>query len=298
MITRLVAADTHDRILYTDLYGRKSLQRVNQRQCTGFIRILYYSRALEWVNICQFFHTALSVFPFAYLCPILEGITFAWSYNEALVATLYKPAAVFKKFSFANLLDNSLSCACTQAKRLLGFYDPLTANEISSFSPAGLHVRTMDLRIIQHKQLRQALSQGLNHIPLRTTDIAQTVKTVMGAFDQLTLILGLDQDNHHVLEARQYVHSSCVSILKAASRTNKYGFRYSGPYLFDILAVKNEVQWLLQHVYCSGLDKASNNACFMCIKHIRLMALERLICNDFLPCKSRLLWKLIIHSYT
>ena len=150
----------------------------------------------------------------------------------------------------------------------------------------------MDLRIIQHKQLRQALSLGFNHIPLRSTDIAQTVKTVMGAFDQLTSILGLDQDNHHVLEARQYVHSCCLSTLKAASRTNKYGFRYSGPYLFDILAVKNEVQWLLQHVYCSGLDKASNNACFMCIKHIRLMALERLMCNDFLPCKSGLLWKL------
>jgi hypothetical protein len=52
------------------------------------------------------------------------------------------------------------------------------------------------------------------------------------------------------------------------------------------------VSTLLQNVYCSGLDKASNNACFTCIKHIGLMALERLMCNDFLPCKSGQVWQL------
>jgi hypothetical protein len=67
-----------------------------------------------------------------------------------------------------------------------------------------------------------------------------------------------------------------LSTLKAAARTNKHGFRFSAQFLFDISAVKNETQWILQHLYCSGLDKASNNACFICIRHIRLMAFERL----------------------
>jgi hypothetical protein len=72
---------------------------------------------------------------------------------------------------------------------------------------------------------------------------------------------------------------------KSILKVQQTRFRFSGSYLFDILAVKNETQWLLQHLYCSGLDKAANNACFICIKHIRLMALERLIGADFLLVK-------------
>ena len=43
-------------------------------------------------------------------------------------------------------------------------------------------------------------------------------------------------------------------------------------------------------MYCSGLDKADNNACFICIKHIRLQALERLMSPDFEACKSNETW--------
>jgi hypothetical protein len=240
----LCATKNHDRVLRTDTYGRKSLQRENQRRCSGYIRILYCSRALEWINIHQLFHKVLCLFHFSHLCHILDDITFAWSYNESLAAELYKPAAVFKKNSFANLLDDSQHCACTHAQRLIGFCDPQTLNEVSNSSQSGLHVRTTDLRIIQHRQLRHALSQGLNHIPLRPTDIAQTVRIVMSAFDQLVNILGLDHTVLHLLEARRYVHVTCLDTLKAAAKVNKYGFRFSGPYLFDIQAVRNEVQWL------------------------------------------------------
>jgi hypothetical protein len=45
-------------------------------------------------------------------------------------------------------------------------------------------------------------------------------------------------------------------------------------------------------LYCSGLDKAANNACFICIKHIRLQALECLTGVDFAPCKENGLWML------
>lgn len=89
--------------------------------------------------------------------------------------------------------------------------------------------------------------------------------------------------------ARSQLHTSCLSILKAASQANKYGFKFSGSFLFDISAVKNETEWLLKHLFCSGLDKATNNACFICIKeHMHLQALERLFGDDFLPCKTNL----------
>jgi hypothetical protein len=278
--------------LRTDTYGRRFLQRANQRICTGYIRISYGSRALEWINIRQLFHSVLCLFHFSHLCHILDGITFAWSYIETIMATLYKPASVFKKFSFVHLLDDTNKCACTHAKRLLGFCDPKTLSETSSFAQASTHVCTTDLRIIQHKQLRDALAYGLNHILLRPTNIAQTVRTVMNAFDQLVDILDLVHTEFQLLEARHYLHSTCLNTIKAAAKVNKGGFRFSGQYLFDIQAVKNETHWLLQHVYCSGLDKASNNACFTCIKHIRLMALERLMCSDFSPCKSDQVWLL------
>ena len=44
-------------------------------------------------------------------------------------------------------------------------------------------------------------------------------------------------------------------------------------------------------MYISGLDKASNNACFICINHIRKQALERLSSQDFLPCMSNGRWQ-------
>jgi hypothetical protein len=81
-----------------------------------------------------------------------------------------------------------------------------------------------------------------------------------------------------------------LATLKDALHRNKSGFRFSGKFLFDIPSIKNETTWILQHLYCSGLDKAANNACFICIKHIRLQALERLSGVDFAPCITNLIW--------
>ena len=114
----------------------------------------------------------------------------------------------------------------------------------------------------------------------------------MSAFDQLINILGLDHIGSLILAACSYTHITCLNTLKIAATSNKYGVRFFGTYLLDIQVVRNKVYWLLQNLYCSGLGKASNNACFICIKHIHLTALERLICNDFLPCKVGQVWQL------
>ena len=78
--------------------------------------------------------------------------------------------------------------------------------------------------------------------------------------------------------------------MKSSSRVNKWGLQVSGKFLFDIPAVNNETEWLLKHLFCSGLDKASSNAYFLCIWHICLQAFERLSGEDFKPCKNDLSW--------
>jgi hypothetical protein len=268
------------------------MQRIDNRTCTGYIKIHYSSRALEWINVRKLFQDLLIFFQFSHLCSFVENITFAWSYDHNLTSVLYKPAAVFKQFSFFHLLHENETCACTSTARLRSFCDPLTITETSRFCKASIHVRTMNINIIQHKKLRSAICQGLNHIPLQPTIIAKAIASIMQAFDQLVQLLHLDQLQFPIEAARSQLHTTCLSILKASSQANKYGFRFSGSFLFDIAAVKNETEWLLKHLFCSGLDKATNNAFFICIRHIRLQALERLSGDDFSPCKTGSLWDL------
>jgi hypothetical protein len=140
--------------------------------------------------------------------------------------------------------------------------------------------------------LRQALKQDLNHVLLRPTNIVQAVATALEAFDQLVPLLHLDTIDFPITKARTHLHKICLHTLKVASQSNKYGFRHSGQYLLDLPLVKNKLQWLAEHLYYAGLDKATNNACFMCIKYIHLQAFQRLMGSNFTPCKDLTLWSL------
>ena len=86
--------------------------------------------------------------------------------------TMYKPSSVFTNLSLIHFLDDQIQCVCSIATWLRRFCDPLTFNEHFDFCKLGTHVRTMDLNIIQHSGLHQALKQGLNHVVLRPTNIA------------------------------------------------------------------------------------------------------------------------------
>lgn len=274
----------------TDKHGRNKIERVNSRKHSGFIKLFYGSRALEWLNLRKLFKELLMFFHFSHLCSTVDEVTFAWSYSDNLSTVFYNPSAVFKTFSFADLLDKDQHCLCVTANRLKAFCDPLTVNESSSFSKTSMHVRTMDLSIVQHKGLRQALSQGMNHIPLRPSNIAEAIAIALDAFAQLAVILNLAYLQFPLEDAYTRLRSICLSTLKAASNSNKYGFKETGTFLLNIPAVQNELTWLRKHLYCSGLDKASSNACFMCIRHIRTQAFERLMGSDFSPCMSNSRW--------
>ena len=153
----------------------------------------YGSRAIEWLNIRQLLIDLLIFYDFSHLCPIVQDIIFAWSYLGNLSKIFYKPASVFKHFSFVHLFDEQDKCVCTSASRLRNFCDSLTINDQSIHCEPSLHVRTMNMDIVQHPKLRQALKQGLNHIVLRPTNIVQAVAVTLDAFEQLISILHLDQ---------------------------------------------------------------------------------------------------------
>ena len=221
--------------------------------------------------------------------PALLNIMFAWSYHPNISTYCYKPSMVFKDFEIQDCMTSEDTCICHSSRRFSKFLDQETSEENNEGNNRG-HVRTMDISIIQHKGLRQALTMGLNHIPLRPTIIFEAIQVIHDTFLQVCQVLNVE----HMLDmdvATKEVRQRSKRILLEAYKINKFGFRYSQPYLFTVKAVNDELNWLLKHVFISGLDKASNNACFICIEHIRKQALERLSSRDFLPCVINDRWQ-------
>lgn len=268
------------------------LQKEGKRKTSGFIILTYTCRALEWLHFRLIFEEMLNVFGFSHLIPDCQNLLFAWKYLDNLASQFYRPSLVFKQFSHANLRDLHQSCLCKRVKRFAKYLDSATAEESTSYGEKDIHVRTMDTSIIQHIELRKALSKGLNHIPLRPTEISVSLATAFDAFAQFISVMGLCELGFPVEDAESWFRQKCLSQLKAASKSNKFGFRYSGRNLLDIAAVRNEIEFLTSHLYCAGLDKASNNPCFICIRHIWQLALKRLSSLDFSPCKENNIWSL------
>lgn len=221
--------------------------------------------------------------------PALFNIMFAWCYHPNMSVFCYKPGMVFKDFEIPELMEKEVKCICHSSNRLRKFIDPEAMdNEQVNDTLIG-HVRTMDISIIQHKGLRNAIKMGLNHIPLKPTLIFEVIQVVYDTFLQVCQVLNIT----HMVNMEQAcmeVRERCRIILLEAYKQNKFGFRYSQPYLFSEKVVNDELSWFLKHVYISGLDKATNNACFICVNHIRIQALKRLNSPDFLPCMNQGNW--------
>lgn len=79
-------------------------------------------------------------------------------------------------------MDDTVTCICQSAKRLVPFLDTQTVHEHTLGQRPSVHVRTTDLNIVQHPLLRNALKLGLNHIPLRPILFNDAIKVVIEAF--------------------------------------------------------------------------------------------------------------------
>ena len=252
---------------------------------TGIIHVKYCSRALEWVNMKNLFAEVFTHLSIPHFIPAMFNIMFAWNFLSNVSKFCYKPALVFKDFCVESLLNGAYDCICTSSKRLGQFVDPETIDE----NDPRAHVRTMDTKIIHHHGLREAITLGLNHIPLRNTNIQEATQVVVDTFIQVCQLLKVE-GCLDVGNASKLVRIMARDKLISAMKENLFGFRYSKPHLFSDKAVDNELTWLLNHVFISGLDKAASNACFICKLHIRNQALVRLNGPDFEPCQCNESW--------
>ena len=64
---------------------------------------------------------------------------------------------------------------------------------------------------MQHSSLRVALAQGLNHIPLKPTKIAEAMAVVMCAFEQAVIIFCSHDSMFPVDLAREWFHLKCLT---------------------------------------------------------------------------------------
>ena len=179
-------------------------------------------------------------------------------------------------------MDDSNKCICNSSKIMIQFLDPDTMDNTSD-DPM-MHVRTMDTKIIHNHGLKDAITLGLNHIPLRNTNIREAIKVIVDIFGQVCHLLKTNELIDMEV-ASKMVHASSRDKMTSAMKDNLFGFMDSKSYLFSEKAVENELSWLLKHFFISGIDKATSNVCFICISHIRNQTLLRLNSLDFEPCR-------------
>jgi hypothetical protein len=207
----------------SDSLGRNVLIKNNLRKSKGFIILTYPCRALEWLNLRKLYAQCLEEFGQGQLVSVLDDIMFAWKYHTNLSMKFYRPAVVFRDFSFSQLLGDSNHCICQTSKRLAKFRDTRTLDETSSFAKPQIHVRTVDVNIVHHKGLRQALVMGLNHVPLKpTSNFAVSIATALDGFEQLVQIMNLETVDFPLKDAIEWLRTTCLGQLKTCSKVNKY----------------------------------------------------------------------------
>lgn len=139
------------------------------------------------------------------------------------------------------------------------------------------HVWTMNIEIIINPVLKNNFKNGLNHIPLRKTLLHEVVDTVLDAWCQVCQILQIDPSDQVT-----WIRDEVWAILKKKASHNAGGFKYSQPSLNKIHPTMDELAWIQQYLFITGLNKASSNASFICISHIRAQTLLRLQGKDSL----------------
>lgn len=285
--TDLTQPSVISRTIAQDILGRNILVKTCNQKRIGFVHSLYPNRAMEWINIRQICMEALVHYGYDELIPSLENIMFGWRYHEQFCSMVYQPAKVFRDFCFDETTFCS-PCPCNAVKRFSKFLDPTTTGTSSSAqipSITNSHVRTMDTAIIRDRSLKENFISGLNHIPLRQTLLHEVVETVTDAWIQVCWILQIEPDEPIV-----WVRNRAWNILKEKASINVGGFKYSQASFKKVHSAIDELKWIQKFLFIAGLDKASSNASFICINHIRAQALLRLQGKDFSPCLHNGKW--------
>lgn len=117
------------------------------------------------------------------------------------------------------------------------------------------------------------LACGLNHIPLQYTNLEEVVVEMLKAWELMVDILYLNQTTCN--RGTCWLETFFWSELKQATKKNTSGHKHLSKTGLSEKAIE-ELKYLTEHFYCSGIDKARNNISIICFHHIRRMALYRL----------------------
>ena len=142
-----------------DVLGRNTLSKESNVRRIGCVHSLYPNRGMEWVCIRHICEEALNRQGQEDLIPHLEYITFGWKYYGQFRSLAYKPADVFRDFSFNDMTFMS-PCPCNSHKRFAKFMDPTTAEKTFDLRIPSLtdsHIRTMDTEIVRDNTLKNNL---------------------------------------------------------------------------------------------------------------------------------------------
>lgn len=120
---------------------------------------------------------------------------------------------------------------------------------------------------------------GLNHIPLQPTWFAEIYRELDSAWCQAAQLLDLTSDITR--NGSSWLRQRAHAILSTEAKANRNGHRVSTQHTLPENGL-DELRYLSEHLFMTGLDKASNNISFICILHLRHMALERLQGDDFI----------------
>lgn len=127
--------------------------------------------------------------------------------------------------------------------------------------------------------LRQSLQCGLiNHIPLQPTWFREVFKEIQTAWQLLADYLGLSE--RQTERGFLFLNLTTDCYLRNGANTNQGKHQRANSTLWSSTAC-SEIDFLLEHFYFSGLDKASNNICIICKYHVRQKALLRLEVTHF-----------------
>ena len=79
----------------------------------------------------------------------------------------------------------------------------------------------MDLFIIQHKRLKQALHVGLHHIPLRPTIIYEALQAICDTFTQVCEVLNLGRMIDMEFATKEVRNKDRILLLKVHKKKKK-----------------------------------------------------------------------------
>jgi hypothetical protein len=130
---------------------------------------------------------------------MLDSITIGWRYYPPISKLLLNGKDVFLNFSCDS--DMKIECDCLRFKR----FKPFLCDVKSESGSTEIHVRSMDISLFRHPNIRRELSKGLGHIVTRPTKVHTALKSFDEFWEHVQEKLNLPRN----VEAKDYFLQLC-----------------------------------------------------------------------------------------